>query len=262
MTHGIQVIWPSKNGNPGVPQEIEFFHGIDVEHLDQIRQFTTVPAVWPRHEGGTPVEYTVTRHCKRPIPGEVHLVVHYDQAANEDLVKKWGDEIHWGRNTIILKQGERNGICHWRREGTAKVYKVPWKTFDLGANKKKRPHAPYFGSRREARFRTMILNCDKHRCTLTGETTIQALDAAHLIPAAKGENDFPFNGITLRADLHRLFDACLFTFKRNGKVKILERGPVLSEAYIQLLCNARLPQATRRRVKDTLASREFQNRCQ
>ena len=108
----------------------------------------------------------------------------------------------------------------------------------------------------------MILNCDKHRCVLTGETTIQALDAAHLIPAAMAENDMPFNGITLRADLHRLFDACLFTFKPNGKVKILERDPGLSEAYIQLLRNARLPQATWRRVRDTLASPEFQNRCQ
>ncbi len=46
-----------------------------------------------------------------------------------------------------------------------------------------------------------------------------------------GENDIPLNGITLRADLHRLFDACLFTFKPNGKVKIVKRDTELSEAY-------------------------------
>ena len=44
MTHGIQVIWPGENGNPDMPVEIEFSPGIDVEHLDQIRQFTTVLA--------------------------------------------------------------------------------------------------------------------------------------------------------------------------------------------------------------------------
>ncbi len=47
-----------------------------------------------------------------------------------------------------------------------------------------------------------------------------------------------------------------------GNVKILERDPGLSEAYIQLLRNAHLPQATLRRERDTLASPELQNRYQ
>lgn len=262
MTRGIQVIWPGENGNPNKPDEIEFFHGIDVDHLDQIPKFTKVPTLWPQYEGGIFIEYTVDTCCKPLGPGEVHLFVHYDRAAIEVLVRQWDEEIYPGTNKIILRQGEQNGICHWQIEGSSKVYEVPWKAFDLGANQAPRPLARYFGSRREAQFRKMILNCDKSRCVLTGETTKQALDAAHLIPAAMGENDMPFNGITLRADLHRLFDACLFTIKPNGKVKILKRDPGLSEAYIQLLRNARLPEETLRRVRGTLASPEFQNRCQ
>ena len=108
----------------------------------------------------------------------------------------------------------------------------------------------------------MILDHDKGRCVLTGEKTVKALDAAHLIPADKGENDVPFNGIALRSDLHRLFDAGLFTFAPEGNVVIPKRAPGLSEAYIELLQNAEyLPRATWRRVRAALASPEFQNRC-
>ena len=106
----------------------------------------------------------------------------------------------------------------------------------------------------------MILNCDEGRCVLTNETTVKAIEAAHLVPAAMGENDMPFNGIALRADLHRLFDAGLFTFNPDGKVKFPDRDPGLSKAYVGLLQNAHLPEETLRRVEETLASLEFQNR--
>ena len=95
----------------------------------------------------------------------------------------------------------------------------------------------------------MILDHDKGCCVLTGEKTAKALDAAHLIPAAKGENDVPFNGIALRSDLHRLFDAGLFTIAPEGNVVIPKRAPGLSEAYIQLLQNADLPKATWRKAR-------------
>ena len=260
MMHGIRVIWPGENDDPANPVEIEYFYGIDTDQLneiDEILPFDTVPAMWP--QDGTLIEYTVDAHCKHPGPGEVHLVVRYERTQNLKLVRKWGEEFHWGTNTIVLKRGSRKGICRWQRDG-ADPEEVAWAAFDLGANQA-RPRAVYLGSMRQARFRTMILNCDKRRCVLTGDETIQALDASHLIPAAMGENDIPFNGITLRADLHRLFDTCLFTFAADGRVVVPERQPGLSEAYIQLLQNARLSRATWRRVRAVLASPEFQNRC-
>ena len=134
MTRGIKVFWPNKND----ANEIEFFHGIDVEHLDQIPQFATVPALWPRHEGGTLggtlVEYNVHTCCKPCGPGEAHLVVQYDQAANEVLVRAWGHDINWGTNTIIIRRGEQNGTCRWRDEDATDSYEIPWTTYDLGEN--------------------------------------------------------------------------------------------------------------------------------
>ena len=108
----------------------------------------------------------------------------------------------------------------------------------------------------------MILAADSHggvpRCVITKEATVKALDAAHLIPAANGENDWPCNGITLRTDLHRLFDAGLFTLGSDGQVVNVEPG--LSSYYRELLKDQCLPPATLNRVREMLALPQFRNR--
>ena len=256
MTKGIQVMWPGEKGNPNNPEEIELLCGIDVDRLDQIPPFTETQSVW----GKRPFEYTVGTSIERPPTGEVHLIVHYDPAQNPEIAREWPDDENWGTNTIILKQGKQNGICRWRHGGVADDFEVPWTAFDFGANRAP-PTEKYLRSERAAGFRSMICACDDSRCVLTGETTIQALDAAHLIPAAEGENDMPFNGIVLRADLHRLFDACLFTLGPDGRVVFPARRPGLSADYRKLLRNRRLPPTTLQRVGGTIASPLFQNRC-
>ena len=104
----------------------------------------------------------------------------------------------------------------------------------------------------------MILDCDDNRCVLTGEVVKQALEAAHLIPAKEGENDMPFNGVALRADLHRLFDAGLFTF--DGRGTVVNLAPGLSSRYRRLLQGKKLPSATIARVKATLSLPTFLSR--
>ena len=252
MTKGIRVLW-SDPDDPNVIIEIEYFHGIDVDQLDEVPQFTTVPAVWPRHNGGSCVEYSVNT-CIRPRPDEVHLIVSYDPANNQEIVQEWPGPFYWGTNTIILKQGARNGIGHWQIDGEDEVEEIPWIAFD-------RMYSPYSRLRREARFRNTILGCDNQRCVLTKETTRRSLEAAHLIPVAMDGTDMPTNGITLRADLHRLFDACLFTLNADGYVVFPNGRSALSVAYRQLFEGRRLPPDALRRVQVTLASAPFQNRC-
>ena len=254
MTTGIRVFGTDPGGKT---VEIEYFYGIDVADLDHIPEFTKVQAFWPRYNGGTLVEYVVDAHCKRNSPGEVRLVVTYKKVnQTPKFLEQYRDlGIYWGRNTIILQQGEQQGRCKWLSEGAKDWEKVKWEAFGSAP----RPiSARYRGSRREAGFRQMILACDDHRCVLTGEATTKALDAAHLIPAAMGENDVPSNGITLRADLHRLFDAGLFTFDHDGRVVAIARE--LSEAYRRLLQNRRLPPSSLERVEVTLALPQFQDR--
>ena len=253
MTTGIQVRWPDPDAD-GKLFEIEYFCGIDVNRLDHVPEFTTVPAIWPHYERGTPVVYAVEARCERHVPGEVRLVVVYDSEMNPELAE-FG--IYWGTNTIILRQGELSGTCAWVRDGTDSAEEISWEAFDIGAGCA-RPRSTNRGSRREAWFRSVILECDAKCCVLTGEAPVQALEAAHLIPAANGQNDVPSNGITLRADLHRLFDAGVFTFTADGRVAVLD--PQLCQEYRRLLRKRHLPPSTLERVGATLAHPQFQCR--
>ena len=253
MTIGIEVVWRDADGHD---EEIEYFSGIDVDRLDSIPRFESVPAVWPRYQRGTNVAYKVRAHTEPGANNEVHLVVEYHEADNPQLART--HDIGWGTNRIVLTQGNREGRCHWRsppdgRERTD----ILWRSFDLAAAQG-RPRAKYLRSRRYRQFRGVILDADGHRCVLTGESTTDALEAAHLIPAKVGENDKPFNGITLRADLHRLFDAGLFTFGKDGQVVLSDDG--VSGDYRTLLHCKSLADDTLQRVRDTLALPAFKHR--
>ena len=55
-------------------------------------------------------------------------------------------------------------------------------------------------------FRAQIIDAYARRCAVTGERTLPALEAAHIVPFAETQNHDLRNGLLLRADLHKLFD--------------------------------------------------------
>ena len=266
MTKGIRVIGREKGG--AIIEE-EYFYGLDVDQLNGIRKFaqnlTRTQAVWPQRNGRC-VEYNVARaRCDPNLPDEVRLEVTYKQEQNPEIVRIFREEDRphdhlWGTNIFVFRPGCKSGKCEWVAKGNSvrarrPSHGDPWESFDLGEGRARRPSTTT-RKRREAPFRDMILECDNHRCVLTGETTNQALDAAHLI-AANGDNDLSQNGITLRADLHRLFDAGLFTFDTDGRVVKIDSG--LSSHYHELLQDSCLPPETLNRVGAILALRQFRN---
>ena len=69
----------------------------------------------------------------------------------------------------------------------------------------------------QAKFRAALLKLYE-RCAVSGCQSLDALDAAH-IKGIGGENNKLSNGIILRADLHRLFDAGLMAINpKTGAV--------------------------------------------
>jgi putative restriction endonuclease len=61
-------------------------------------------------------------------------------------------------------------------------------------------------------FRAQLFDAYGRRCALTGENTLPALDAAHIVPFANASGTHEVsNGLLLRADFHRLFDNGLVT---------------------------------------------------
>ena len=269
MAAGIRVIWPqSLRQHDGEEidcyPESEYFYGIDVDCLDDlpgaVPELIRVRSVGK--QDNLEFEYVIdTRVEGNPRDG-VRLLVSYDRKRNakegyDSSNPQAGVKVVQGTNTIVLHQGMRTGDCKWlptKWDGEP-LEGVTWKALDAPRGSER---VAKF-RKRVAKFRKKILALDSDRCVLTDEPTKKALEAAHLIPANMGGPDISCNGIALRADLHRLFDAGLFTFAEDGRV--MDIAPGLSEDYRQLLENCdRLPSPTHERVRVTLASRPFQRR--
>lgn len=55
-------------------------------------------------------------------------------------------------------------------------------------------------------FRVSVLDAYDRACAVTQEHSLPVLDAAHIVPYANGGQHLVSNGLSLRSDIHRLFD--------------------------------------------------------
>lgn len=80
--------------------------------------------------------------------------------------------------------------------------------------------------RYQAAFRQALLSKRPNRCAITGTSEISVLEAAHIIPYAErfADRDKPENGLLLRSDVHKLFDAHLISINpKTRKVEVSRR---------------------------------------
>ncbi|RDH12313.1 HNH endonuclease [Tsukamurella pulmonis] len=70
------------------------------------------------------------------------------------------------------------------------------------------------------RFKQKLLAAYNGACALSGSTIEAALDGAHIIEHSDSGVNECWNGILLRADVHRLFDRSLIRIGANGRVEI------------------------------------------
>lgn len=61
----------------------------------------------------------------------------------------------------------------------------------------------------QSEFRRKLLDAYNQTCPITGCSVVEALEAAHIQPVSENGSDELGNGLLLRGDLHRLFDAHL-----------------------------------------------------
>ncbi len=75
----------------------------------------------------------------------------------------------------------------------------------------------------QSSFRVLVTEAYHRRCAITGESTLMALEAAHIVPySGEGGHDVR-NGLLLRADFHRLFDAGLVSVTPELRVRVSQR---------------------------------------
>lgn len=77
--------------------------------------------------------------------------------------------------------------------------------------------------RGQGAFRALVTNAYGRRCAITGENTLPVLEAAHIKAAANEGLHNTFNGILLRSDFHKLFDAGLITVTPDHRVLVSSR---------------------------------------
>jgi putative restriction endonuclease len=69
-------------------------------------------------------------------------------------------------------------------------------------------------------FRYAVTERYERRCAMTGERSLPALEAAHIKPYRENGPHRVSNGLLLRADLHRLFDAGYITVMPDLRIKV------------------------------------------
>lgn len=109
--------------------------------------------------------------------------------------------------------------------------------------------------RRQQEFKRALLNYTKE-CELTGESASSALDAAHITSVSDFGSYSADNGLLLRADLHRLFDANQLKIDpKNGRVSLSKSMPKDS-AYRALVKDLKLNSKSLERVRLNLEKRK------
>ena len=72
-------------------------------------------------------------------------------------------------------------------------------------------------------FRTLVIDAYRRKCAMTGESTLPTLEAAHIRAyAAEGTHQVT-NGLLLRSDFHKLFDAGLITVEPDLRIRVSGR---------------------------------------
>ncbi len=75
----------------------------------------------------------------------------------------------------------------------------------------------------QSSFRVLVTEAYQRRCAITGENTLVALEAAHIVPySGEGGHDVR-NGLLLRADFHRLFDVGLVSITSDLRIRVSPR---------------------------------------
>ena len=81
-------------------------------------------------------------------------------------------------------------------------------------------HKPRLG---QGIFRVQVLDAYDFGCAVTGEHSLPVLEAAHIKPYAKGGEHDVANGLSLRTDIHRLFDKGYVTVDEQSRFVVSGR---------------------------------------
>lgn len=148
----------------------------------------------------------------------MELALQYSADENESLIHK---EVAWGESRVSIDLDQLTASAEWIDDGTypeldkvCRATVIPQSVIDELLHESvlriSRPD--------QSKLRKLLLEI-YGKCALTGETTHEALEVAHINPVANKGGHGLDNAILLRADLHRLFDAGLLGISQTGEAR-------------------------------------------
>ena len=183
---------------------------VDVDHPVEVHStYQRLDKTYPDPLGGTWVEYEV----RTEIPPGKHPVeyhISYTEEDNEKLFDpkgryrfKLGKDPILGKHILVLEENQDSEKTIWNdKEGPG------WRLEKRIGEKRKFDTEQI---QRNKQFKNELLefydSFGGRRCALTGEACPEALEAAHIVPVKDRGQEVLGNGILLRADLHRIYDA-------------------------------------------------------
>ena len=164
--------------------------------------FATTCQLWNYTSPKQWITYNVIVQIHKGNPTEIHI--QYNDDKNRHLPGEIYEDIEWGTHILTLQKDKNCGLSTWIDSAGKKWEGPGWRSRDIIG--KCRRETTTRLQRKQAEFREMLLARDGS-CAITGETCHDVLEAAHIVAARDGGQEVLENGILLRADLHRLYDA-------------------------------------------------------
>ncbi|HEV2539517.1 MAG TPA: HNH endonuclease [Frateuria sp.] len=195
-------------------------------------------------ETGLSVKYKTQSSITRLKSGLYRLVILYRRDANKHLDPQI---VRFGKSTLDIRSAETSGKAQWD-DADDSYYNGAVNWVSNGLQKFLEKETIERIKRKQSKFKDALLKLDS-RCAISGESTLDVLEAAHIIPSSRRGAETPRNGILLRADLHRLFDKGIFKITNNGEIRLMRK---VSKPYQSLLEGACLERAVTERISDAL----------
>lgn len=98
-------------------------------------------------------------------------------------------------------------------------------------------------------FRLGVIDAFQSRCAVTGERVRPVLEAAYIKPVSEQGPNVVSNGLSLRADLHKLFDLGLVIVDRDCRFRVLPRPKAESNNGADYYRSQRAPLAVTPQLK-------------
>lgn len=139
---------------------------------------------------------------------------------------QWGENREWSRNIVAfrrydLTEGPGLALAHLLRNGhPAELVSAYEPVLEDERLRAERSSVVREG---QGAFRVRVLDAYGRRCAITGERSLPVLDAAHIQPYLGPASNHVQNGLSLRADIHRLYDTGYVTVTPDYRFEVSRR---------------------------------------